>query len=401
MVVASVSPGNGPIGSRVSSRTAYVRRQWQGAGMSAEHEGTTTWARALAWRLERHLLDPVGDGSAADVVRRLGAILAMDQRLAELAVATRRTTREEGALARALEAGEVIVGFTFRGALHYLTPEEGGMYSSIRTANRQWELRSWVDHYRLSPEDWPDFRATVREVLRDAGPLSLPELWATVGRDPRWRHLPAILEPDGGGTLVKPLSWQGDLSFVRRDGRWAVQSLETNPHWGGTPPLDEAGPRALLAYVRTYGPVTRDHVEYWFGSCLSAGRKRLAGWFDGLREQLAAVDVGGTTAYVLGEDLDSLLGAEPSDAVRLLPGHDQWVMGVGTSDETVVPPQLRESVTRKADLVLHGGVVRGTWRRRGDDVVVAWQDGPAAPRSAVDAEVARVTGAREVIQDIL
>ena len=354
---------------------------------------SVTWPQALSWRLEQHLLDPVGDTTAAGVVRRLGAVLAMDERLAETAVATRRTTSEPGDLRRAHEAGEVVVGFTFRGALHYLSPEEGGLYSSIRTANRQWELKSWVEHYRLTPEDWPDFRASVRQVLRDGGPMPLPALWEAVGRDRRWRHLPAILEPDGGGTLVKPLSWQGDLSFGPRQKRGRlVQSLEKNPRWAGVPPLAEAGPRALRLYVGTYGPVTREHVEHWFGENLSAGRQRLAGWFDGLRDQMVAVDVEGTTAYVLAEDLDALRAAEPSDAVRLVPGHDQWVMAVGTDDETVTPPALRELVTRKANLVLHGGVVRGTWTRRGDDVTVSWLAGRRPSRAVLDAEVERLGG---------
>ena len=362
-------------------------------------EPSVTWPQALAWRLERHLLDPVGDTTAAGVVRRLGAVLAMDERLAETAVATRRTTREDGALRRAHEDGEVVVGFTFRGALHYLSPEEGGVYSSIRTAGRQWELRSWVEHYRLTPDDWPDFRATVRQALRDDGPMTLPELWETVGRDRRWRHLPAILEPDGGGTLVKPLSWQGDLSFgpPRKGGR-LVQSLEANPRWAGVPALDEAGPRALRSYVGTYGPVTREHVERWFGGNLSAGRKRLAGWFDGLLGELAAVGVEGTTAYVLAEHLDGLRAIEPSDAVRLVPGHDQWVMAVGSDDETVTPPALRELVTRKANLVLHGGVVRGTWKRTGDKVTIEWLDSRRPPRAALNGEIERLLG---VIQAVL
>ena len=63
-----------------------------------------TWAQALSWRLDRHLLVPVGDGSAADVVRRLGAVLAMDESLAELAVAVRRRSGETGGLATPADA---------------------------------------------------------------------------------------------------------------------------------------------------------------------------------------------------------------------------------------------------------------------------------------------------------
>ena len=78
-------------------------------------EASVTWAQALSWRMQRQLLDPVGAASVADVVRRLGAVLSMDESLAELAVRTRQTTSRPGELAAALAAGEVIKAFAFRG----------------------------------------------------------------------------------------------------------------------------------------------------------------------------------------------------------------------------------------------------------------------------------------------
>ena len=59
--------------------------------------------------------------------------------------------------------------------MHYLSPQDGGIYLALRSAGRQWELPSWMDYYRLTPSDWPDFRATVRDALND-GPLTLAEL---------------------------------------------------------------------------------------------------------------------------------------------------------------------------------------------------------------------------------
>ena len=64
--------------------------------MTTPTEVSVTWGQALAWRMERHLLDPVGSESVADVVRRLGAVLSMDESLAELAVRTRRTSSRSG-----------------------------------------------------------------------------------------------------------------------------------------------------------------------------------------------------------------------------------------------------------------------------------------------------------------
>ncbi len=359
--------------------------------MTRASEVSITWDRALAWRLERQLLDPVGSGSVGDVVRRLGAVLSMDESLAELAVSTRRTGSRPGELAKALADGTVIEAFAFRGSMHYLSPEEGGMYLALRSAGRQWELPSWVEHYRLTPSDWPDFRAAVREALSD-GPLTVHELGEVLTRNRAYQHLKPVFD-EGAGTLVKPLTWQGDMGFgPPRDGKRTFQRLDLNPRWSGIPDLDDAGPRAIRAYLRAYGPATVEHIHYWLGNGLSAGRKRLDGWISQLRDQLVAVDIEGATAYVVQEDVDNLSAAEPSRAVRFLPGHDQWVMGPGTKDVHVTPPSRRGVVTRKANLVTLGGVVCGTWTRTGDELTVAWLDDEPPPEGAVEQETARLSG---------
>jgi hypothetical protein len=360
--------------------------------MGKDAEVSITWAQALGWRMERHLLDPVGAESVADVVRRLGAVLSMDDSLAELAVRTRSMASRPGELGQALAAGEVVEVFAFRGSMHYLSPEEGGVYLALRAAGRQWELPSWVEYYQLGPADWPDFRAAVRDALR-AGPLTIAELGAAVTSRRAYRHLKPVFD-DGAGTLIKPLTWQGDMSFApSRDGRRTFQSLDDNPRWKGIPDLDDAGPRAITMYLRTYGPATSDHLHYWLGDGLSAGRRRLDRWFSELGDRLAAVDVDGTTAFVMAEDVESLTAARPSDAVRFLPGHDQWVMGPGTKDTHVTPSTRREAVTRKANPVTVGGVVRGTWATKGDRLTVTWLD-PTQLRSrkAIEEETSRLAG---------
>jgi hypothetical protein len=355
---------------------------------------SVTWPQALAWRMHRHLLEPVGSEPVEGVVRRLGAVPSMDESLAELAIRARRTTSQAGEVSEALADGRLIKAFAFRGAMHYLSPEDGGAYLALRAAGRQWELPSWQEYYRLTPADWPAFRGAVRESLSD-GPMTITELGAAVTSHRRYRHLRPVFD-DGAGTLVKPLTWQGDMSLGPvRDGKHTFQRLDDNPRWAGIPALDDAGRHAVEVYVGTYGPASHDHLQHWLGDGLSAGRKRIQTWVAGLGDRLVEVDVEGETLAVLRDDLDDLRATRPTAAVRLLPGHDQWVMGPGTKDVHVTPSSRRDPVTRKANPVIVGGVVSGTWTTKGDQVVVTWLDEGRRPRKALEQEVERLAAIQD------
>jgi hypothetical protein len=245
----------------------------------------STWQQALAWRLCRQLLNPVGTGSVGDVVGRLGAIPAWPDMTPELAVGFRRTGSGPGEVARALEAGEVFKTYAFRGATHLVTPEDGGIYLALRASGRQWELPSWQEAYGLVPADWPAFREAVREAVAGE-PLTRRELRTAVGRRRRFRVAAAGLTSDSDA-LLKSLMWQGDMCFGPVRGNEAtVQGMHRIARWAGLPNVDDAGRRAIEAYVRVYGPTTADHVHYYFGAGLSAGRKAIRGWLDDLSDRI-------------------------------------------------------------------------------------------------------------------
>ena len=113
-------------------------------------------------------------------------------------------------------------------------------------------------------------------------------------------------------------------------------------------------------------------------------------WFAELGERVVAVDVEGTTAYVVREDVDGLEAARASEAVRFLPGHDHWVIGPGTKDVHVTPASRRDLMTRKANPLIVGGVVCGTWARKGAEVTVTWLDQRRRPDEAIERESGRL-----------
>jgi hypothetical protein len=342
-----------------------------------------TRGQALAWRLGRqHLL--AGGTDATEVVRTLAAVSVFGS---DPDLSVRRRLAEPGApgeVQRALDGGRLMRTWSFRGSVQVMAPETAGAYLAVRSAGRQWERRSWVEHYRLAADDWPDLRAVVREVVSD-GPVPPQAVADALAGSDRFGHLAReFAEPNH--TLLKPLAWQGDIALgADLTGSLVLQSPATAPGWAGIPDLDEAGPRTVLEYVDAYGPTTPDHVHYWLGGGLSAGRKRLEQWWRAVQDSLVEVDVDGETRWHVAERADELAGTRPQPTVVLLPGKDDWVMGPGTKDAWVVPASLRTDMTRGASPVLVDGVVAGTWRVVGDVLEVT------APRSEeLSAEAARL-----------
>jgi hypothetical protein len=317
------------------------------------------WGQALAWRLKRQFLGQQRGTSAEEVVGRLGSVPAWLGD-AEYAVSLRLGVPPSDVVDAAFTAGRLLKVYSFRGSMQFTVPEQARVHLAIRAASRQWELKSWREHYRLQPDDWPGLREKVRSALA-AGPLTQAELADAVARG-RFSHLRAAFL-DTSHTLIKPLGWLGDLSFApSRDGHPTFQALAGREDWPGVPDLDEAGHRAVLSYLDAYGPATPDRLHYWLGEGLSGGRQRITRWIDELGDLLARVDIEGERALIASDHLEALEASSRSDSQHLLSGYDQWVMGPGTSDAQIVPPAHRAEVSRGVGIVVTGGRVTGTWR---------------------------------------
>lgn len=352
-----------------------------------------SWRRALGWRMRQQFLDPVGNESVAGVVRRLCAVQAQVASFAELAIRVRRRSSRRGEVGKALSDGRLIKTWAMRGALHLLTPEEGGAFLSLIAAGRSWERPSWDRYFGMTAKRWATFREVVDEELAD-GPRTREELASVVVRKRGLDRLAAEMS-SGWGTVLKPLAWQGELCFGPSRGTRVTftRPRDASARWRELPDPDEAAHIVIRSYLRAYGPATVDNFSNW----LSRGRigaRQVRAWFEALKDRVAEVDVHGERAYVRAEDLDGLVATRPSSAVRLLPGFDQYVLGVGTEDHHVVATRRRWSVSKQAGwiapVVVSGGVVSGTWEIKADVARVAWfREAGKVPQSALRAEVAR------------
>lgn len=346
-----------------------------------------TRQQALSWRLRRHHL-LAGAESSPEVVRTLAAV-SMFGSDPDLAVRRRLASPgPPGEVPRALADGRLLRTFSFRGSVQLMAPDTAGRYLALRAAGRQWERRSWVEHYRLPADAWPELRAVVRGVVA-AGPVPPQAIADELAGSRRLGHLAReFVEPNI--TLVKALAWQGDVVLgPDLDAPLTLQGPDVVPGWAGIPPLAEAGPLAVLDYVGAYGPVTRDRLHYWLGEGLSAGRARIEQWLAEVADRLVEVDVEGEVRWALADHAAELVDVHPGPSVVLLPGKDAWVMGPGTKETWVVPGAQRTSMTRGANPVVVDGVVRGTWRLRDGSVQLDCLD-PLPDQAA--AEVARLEG---------
>ena len=365
-----------------------------------------TWKQALAWRMQRQLLDPIGTLPVAGVVRRLCGVQSQVASSAELAVRVRRATSRPGEVGRALSEGRLIKTWAMRGTLHLLTPEEGGAFLSLMASGRSWERPSWQRYFGVTPKQIEALRHAAREAL-DGTVLTRDELVAAVTARRGLGHVGEALR-SGWGTLLKPLAWQGDICFgPSRGGRVTFNRPEgASSRWAGVPDPEEAAPLAILAYLSAYGPATIEAFGAWMAGGWF-GTRRLRTWFEGLGDRIAEVNVEGQRAYVRAEDLDELASAKPSSAIRLLPGFDQYVLGPGTADVHVVPSARRTAVSKQsgwiAAVVVAGGVVRGTWELDGRQVRVSWFDEAGrVPARALQSEIRRLSAIldREVTIDV-
>ncbi len=345
--------------------------------------------------MRRQLLDPIGALPNEAVVRRLCGVQSQVPSSADLAIRVRQESSAPGDVTDALAEGRLIRTWAMRGTIHLLTPEEGGDFLSLLAAGRSWERPSWQRAFGMTPRHLELLRVATREAL-DGRVLTREELVSAVTAQPGLDHLGEALR-SGWGTLLKPLAWHGDLCFgPPRGGRATFTRPDVaSARWAGIRGPDEAAPDAIAAYLAAYGPATEEGFSNW----LSRGRiprRTLRAWFGELGDRLAPIDVDGEAMYVLAEDLDEVVATEPTAAVRLVPGFDQYVLGPGTDDGRVVPPARRSAVSRQSGwvspVVVAGGVVAGTWELDGDLLRVAWfGESGTSPTDALAEETARLS----------
>ncbi|MET0188967.1 MAG: winged helix DNA-binding domain-containing protein, partial [Pseudonocardia sediminis] len=219
------------------------------------------------------------------------------------------------------------------------------------------------------PAGWLErSRAAVHELLVAEGPmparqvgLALPEIAATsipIG--------PGVY-PGHARTLLV-MGFEGEVLRARPTGTWINGQYRwaAARDWvpGGVgEPLDRRTAAAGLAraYLRAFGPATRDDLKWWAGWTVAVTKAALA--------DVGAVEVtlGDGTGYVLPDDVDDV--PDPGPSVALLPGLDPTTMGWKSRGFHLDPGMVGEMFDRNGNggpAVWVDGRIAGGWVQRRD-----------------------------------
>jgi hypothetical protein len=284
--------------------------------------------------MRQHLLEPVGLRRSPAWSAVLGAIPTMDERRSSrcapasaLPLVRSPTLAEVGPSRPTPSRGRALDDARGRRRL----PPPSGRRPPVGAAGSR-------KYYELAPSDWPGLR---RQFARRLGRAADPRRARSIGGAggvpapaPRFRRRRQ--------TLIKPLCWQGDMSFgPPRDGRATFRRLDDSPRWARLGPAKRDRMRsrrtsARTGQRRTTTSTTGSGRDSAPAVTCSLGRR--AG------TQLVAVDVDGSSCP--GEDVDELMTTQATDSLRLLPG-DQWAMGPARRTCTSCRPARRAPVTAR------------------------------------------------------
>jgi len=349
-----------------------------------------TWDQVFAFRLNRQLLEPRGTRKPAHVVGQLCGVQAQVASAAELAVAVRRRVPRSGEVDRAMRDRSLVKTWAMRGTLHLLPAETAGTVLATLSRLEPWRAKAWERYHGVTARDVEEVVAALGSIL-GAEPLTREELIAEVAAHVKAKRVAERLA-SGWGELLKPAAFAGILlQGPPRDGRVTFVRADAWIRSWHAPDPDEAGAELVRMYLRAFGPATVQHFGDWWA------RQRpsvVRPWFERLGVELVAVDVDGSTAFTLADDLLALERAAPTDAVRLLPNFDQYVMGPGSGSAAFIPAARKAKVSRTggwiSPVVLKGGRVGGVWeldKDAGRIDVEAWEK---LPKEALVAETAHL-----------
>jgi uncharacterized protein YcaQ len=315
--------------------------------------------QVAAFRLDRQHLLRRAERSLVRVCSDVCGLQSQVDSAARLALSARMSALRPGDVERALWSERTLVKGSFmRQTVHLVPSAEYRVYIAALKKSRMAGALRVMARLGATEKDADQLDRLVLEAL-DGKTLTQPEIRERVRpfvgpamrswMDKVWSILRT---PLAAGRVCYGGERGSQVAYVRVD-QWLPPQ----------PALAEREAQLTLfrRYLRAYGPATPQDFARWAGIAVADARP-LA---DLLRDELAEVEVEGTKAFLLRDDLRHLARARAdSDVLRLLPAFDVYLLAHAAKDHLVAPRHYKRVYRNQgwiSPVLLVGGRIAGVW----------------------------------------
>lgn len=349
--------------------------------------------QVLAFRLARSGLAARKASGLAQAAACPASDFSRDAAVLALAARADGVTRED--YDRAVDAGDLVVAHSLRGAIHALSPDDWALYGRALLASDDDELGAQLGRQvrRLAAEKGfapsealDEVAAATKDALANGRTLDRIELHEHLRQRVR-----ADLMPWCRGCKshhVAPMLWR--YATVKAGARLDSERRYRIGKPGRTPKASEA----VRRFLHFYGPAGHSAFAEWAGLAKQHARRL----WDEVADDLAEVRVGKSTGSVLSEDLGALESPPAAKGIRLLPPGDPYLQ---KPNQPLLAPdhELRKRLFRPVaspGAVLKDGRLAGLWRvkLKGNKAEVTVEKHGRLPRGDVEAEAQRLAELR-------
>ncbi|MBI1282388.1 MAG: winged helix DNA-binding domain-containing protein [Anaerolineaceae bacterium] len=286
---------------------------------------------------------------AAEVVSWLGAMQGQDYLGTKWAFGLRLPGSTDADIEKAIVDGVVMRTWAMRGTLHFVAPDDIHWLLGL-LAPRQ--IAGNKGRYKQLELDEPTLiRSTelIVKALQDGAHLTRPELFD-------------ILETNGISTAgQRGVYMLQRAGLERRVYQGEMRGKDTTFHIlgeGKTLPKEEALAELALRYFSSRGPATLADYVNWSGLPITEARAGL----ESVKSKLIEETIDDQTYWLSTEKHQ-----HPEQALYLLPGFDEYILGY-KDRTTVVEPEFLDAICPGGNgifkpTIVYDGQVVGIWQR--------------------------------------
>lgn len=283
----------------------------------------------------------------------MGAMQAQDYAGALWAIGLRTPHLTQPDIEAAIEKGEIVRTWPMRGTLHFVSAENVRWIVDLLGPRASKKAASIRMKLGITEAEVSKVKDVLAKELSGKKYQSRPDVMALLEENgivtsgQRGLHILGYLAEHGYLCLGPHIGKQPSFTLLDE---W-IPKIDA-------PSRDEALQRLAIIYFKSHGPATENDFANWTGLTLTDTRRAI----ELASDALAKIIVSNTTYW-----LDSSLQQSADDALYLLPGFDEYMLGYRDRSAALAPEYSNRIVPGGNGMflatIVSDGQVIGTWRK--------------------------------------